>query len=125
LLLTLLLFAAMSNLFELAVLGNDKTLRNRFVMASMTRNRCIDSFKPGPAQVKYYADRARNGPGIIVSEGTLVDWAGLDWPHVPVMISDEHAEAWRAVVDAVHKEGARMFFQAWHAGMWLPKLDPI
>lgn len=86
-------------------------------MASMTRNRCVDSYKPGPASVKHYADRARDGPGIIVTEGVLVDWAGLDYPHAPVMVSDEHAEAWRVVVDAVHKEGALMFLQAWHAGM--------
>jgi 2,4-dienoyl-CoA reductase-like NADH-dependent reductase (Old Yellow Enzyme family) len=56
-----------------------------------------------------------------VSEGILVDWTGMDCKHTPVMISNEDAEAWRAVVDAVHKEGAWMFFQAWHAGMWLPK----
>jgi len=86
-------------------------------MASMTRNRCLDSCKPGPAQVKHYSDRARDGPGMIVSEGTFIDWTGTDWPHAPCMFSNEHAEAWRPVVDAVHKEGALMFMQAWHAGV--------
>lgn len=107
----------MSSLFEPAVVGQTLPLRNRITMASMTRNRCVDSFKPGPAQIQYYADRARDGPGIVVSEGILVDWAGLDWPHAPVMISKDHAEAWRAVTNAVHNEGALMFMQAWHAGL--------
>jgi 2,4-dienoyl-CoA reductase-like NADH-dependent reductase (Old Yellow Enzyme family) len=115
-----LLSLAMLTLLEPVTVGRGLTLRNRVAMASMTRNRCVDSLKPGPAQVKYYADRARDGPGIIVSEGTLVDWAGLAWKYAPCMISNEHAEAWREVVDAVHKEGARMYFQAWHAGTWLP-----
>ncbi len=114
---------AMSSLLEPAIIGKGLTLRNRVAMASMTRNRCVDSFKPGPAQVRYYADRARDGPGIIVSEGIFVEWAGTDWKHAPVMVSNEHAQAWRPVVDAVHNEGAYMFFQAWHAGMWLPKLN--
>lgn len=107
----------MATLLEPVNVGNRLKLRNRVAMASMTRNRCVDSFKPGPAQVKYYADRARDGPGIIVSEGVLVDWAGIDFKYAPFMISREHAEAWRVVIDAVHKEGARMFFQAWHPGM--------
>jgi 2,4-dienoyl-CoA reductase-like NADH-dependent reductase (Old Yellow Enzyme family) len=51
-----------------------------------------------------------------VSEGILVDWAGMDWIHTPVMITSEHAQAWRAVTDAVHTAGALMYFQAWHAG---------
>lgn len=108
---------APSSILEPTVIGQRLKLRNRIAMASMTRNRCIDSFKPGPAQVHHYADRARDGPGIIMSEGTLVDWAGSDWKHAPFMITQEHAKAWRAVTDAVHKEGALMFFQAFHAGM--------
>jgi 2,4-dienoyl-CoA reductase-like NADH-dependent reductase (Old Yellow Enzyme family) len=92
-------------------------MRNRLVMASMTRNRCVDDNKPGPAQIRYYADRARDGPGLIISEGILIDWSGTPWPHAPVMITEGHAQAWAAVVDAVHQEGALMYFQAWHAGM--------
>jgi 2,4-dienoyl-CoA reductase-like NADH-dependent reductase (Old Yellow Enzyme family) len=111
----------MSSLLEPTIIGKDLALRNRIAMASMTRNRCVDSSKPGPVQVKYYADRARDGPSIIVSEGILVDWTGIDWKGAPFMITNEHAEAWRVVVDAVHKEGALMFFQAWHPGKWLHK----
>lgn len=85
-------------------------------MGSMTRNRCVDNFKPGPAQVKHYADRARDGVGLIVNEGTFVDWTGCDWDRSPVMIDDEHARAWRVVTDAVHREGGKIYFQAWHAG---------
>ena len=109
----------MSSLLEPVTIGGEIPLRNRVVMGSMTRNRCVDDFKPGPAQVKHYADRARDGTGLIVNEGTFVDWMGCDWKYSPVMITDEHAEAWRKVVDAVHEEGGKIFFQAWHPGKGL------
>jgi len=90
--------------------------RNRIIMSALTRNRCIDNFKPGPAQVKHYADRARHSTGLIVSEGVFVDWTGSEWPCTPVMVTDDHATAWRKVTDAVHAEGGLMLMQAWHAG---------
>lgn len=77
----------------------------------------MDDYKPGPAQVKHYADRARDGVGLIVSEGIFIDWTGSDWKFAPFMITDDHAEAWRKVTDAVHDEGGKILFQAWHAGI--------
>lgn len=106
----------MSSLLEPITVGGKLLLRNRVVMGSMTRNRCVDDYKPGAAQIKHYADRARSGTGLIVGEGTFVDWTGCDWKDSPFMITDEHADAWRKVTDAVHKEGGKIFFQAWHAG---------
>lgn len=106
----------MSSLLDPVVVGGKLLLRNRVVMGSMTRNRCVEDFKPGPAQVKHYADRARDGVGLIVNEGTFVDWTGCDWDKSPVMINEEHARAWRSVTDAVHRDGGKIYFQAWHAG---------
>ncbi|EXM07471.1 hypothetical protein NOF04DRAFT_11901 [Fusarium oxysporum II5] len=62
----------MSNLLDPITIGGKLPLRNRIVMGSMTRNRCIDDNKPGPAQIKHYADRAKYGTGLIVTEGTFV-----------------------------------------------------
>jgi 2,4-dienoyl-CoA reductase-like NADH-dependent reductase (Old Yellow Enzyme family) len=85
-------------------------------MGSMTRNRCVDDNKPGQAQIKHYADRAKDGTGLIVSEGIFIDWTGCDWKYTPVMITDDHAAAWKRVTDAVHEVGGKIFMQAWHAG---------
>ncbi|KAH8705670.1 hypothetical protein BGW36DRAFT_286281 [Talaromyces proteolyticus] len=82
----------------------------------MSRNRCVDDNKPGPAQIKHYADRARDGTGLIVSEGVFIDWTGCGWQYTPVMITDDHAAAWKKVTDAVHEAGGKMFLQAWHPG---------
>lgn len=106
----------MTSLLEPIVVGGKLPLRNRVVMGSMTRNRCMDDYKSGPAQVKHYADRANNGTGLIVTEGTFIDWTGSNFEHAPVLITKEHADAWRKVTDAVHEVGGKIFFQAWHAG---------
>ncbi|KAJ4288965.1 hypothetical protein N0V90_011307 [Kalmusia sp. IMI 367209] len=103
-------------LLEPFTLGNSISLRNRICMGSMTRNRCIDSNKPTEASVKYYADRAKDGTGLIVAEGTFIYLAGTDWVHAPVMFTEKHADAWNKVTDAVHEEGGTIFFQPWHAG---------
>ncbi|WQF84270.1 Putative NADH:flavin oxidoreductase/NADH oxidase, aldolase-type TIM barrel, oxidoreductase Oye [Colletotrichum destructivum] len=105
----------MSSLLEPAVVGGKLELRNRVVMGSMTRNRCIDN-KPGQPQVRHYADRAADGTGLIVVEGIFVDWSGCDWSFSPVMITEEHSKAWQQVVNAVHDKGGKIFFQAWHCG---------
>ncbi|KAH7134475.1 hypothetical protein B0J13DRAFT_506984 [Dactylonectria estremocensis] len=115
----------MSSLLEPVVIGGKVPLRNRVVMGSMTRNRCFDDNKPGPAQVTHYADRAKHGTGLLVTEGTFVDWAGCDWEHSPYMITQDHADAWRKVTDAVHEAGGKIFFQAWHAGRCQHEQMPI
>lgn len=115
----------MSSLLEPVIVGGKLSLRNRVVMGSMTRNRCVDDFKPGPAQVKHYADRARDGVGLIVNEGTFVDWTGCDWDKSPFMMNDDHARAWRLVTDAVHREGkeTKIFFQVSYFPTRIPILD--
>jgi 2,4-dienoyl-CoA reductase-like NADH-dependent reductase (Old Yellow Enzyme family) len=114
----------MSSLLEPVVAGGKLSLRNRVVMGSMTRNRCVDDQKPGPAHVRHFADRARDGVGLIVNEGTFVDWTGCHWDKSPVMINEDHARAWRPVTDAVHREGGKIMIQAWHAGTEAPGSSP-
>lgn len=103
------------SLLDSITLGDSIALRNRICMGAMTRNRCINN-KPGDASVKHYVDRAKDGVGLIVAEGTFVYLHGSEFPHSPVMFTNEHAVAWRKVTDGVHREGGKIFFQAWHAG---------
>ena len=104
----------MSALLQPTTIGKTLQLRNRIVMSALTRNRNVDDLKPGPASIEYYAQRAT--AGLIITEGVLVCPLETPWPYAPVMCSDEHAEAWEKVVDAVHAEGGKIFMQAWHVG---------
>ena len=114
-----------STMLQPIIIGDSVLLRNHVCMSSMTRNRCINNNKPTEATIAHYAARARDGVGLIVAEGTFIYLSGSDWIHAPVMFKDEHAAAWKNVTDAVHKEGGLIFFQPWHAGMYLPHFSIV
>ncbi|EJD40857.1 FMN-linked oxidoreductase [Auricularia subglabra TFB-10046 SS5] len=92
------------------------SLRNRNVMASLTRNRWDPSGYPMETIAEYYAQRARGGAGLIISEGALITPQASEWPHAPGIWSQEQVQAWKIVVEAVHAEGAAFVMQLWHVG---------
>ena len=80
-------------------------LRNRIVMAPMTR-----SFSPGGVATDevaaYYRRRAENQVGLIITEGTGVDRpASLNDPNIPRFHGDAELAAWKKVVDETHAGG--------------------
>ncbi|MGB3456040.1 MAG: NADH:flavin oxidoreductase [Litorimonas sp.] len=91
-------------------------LPNRIVMAPMTR-----SFSPGgvPGEnvADYYARRAVNHVGLIVTEGVNPDRqaAGND-ANVPKFYG-EALDGWKRVVERVKAQGGRIAPQLWHVGM--------
>lgn len=89
-------------------------LKNRVVMAPLTRSRAVDANTPNALMVEYYAQRA--GAGLIITEGTSPSPNGLGYPRIPGLFNDRQAAAWRQVTDAVHAQGARIFVQLMHTG---------
>lgn len=111
-----------SSLFTAYDLGGI-ALANRLVMAPMTRNRAHDDGVPTDSMVTYYAQRA--AAGLIVTEGTQPSAVGQGYPNTPGIHTAEQAAAWRAVTDAVHERGGRIFLQLMHAGrISHPSLQP-
>ncbi len=88
-------------------------LKNRTVMAPMTRNRSIGN-TPGPLVVTYYEQRA--DAGLIVTEGTAPTEDGCGYARIPGLYNKEQAAAWRKVTDAVHAKGGHIFVQLMHTG---------
>ncbi|MHA7627468.1 alkene reductase [Corallococcus sp. M7] len=90
-------------------------LKNRLVMAPMTRSRAlVDGNVPNPLAVTYYAQRA--SAGLIVSEGTQVSPQGVGYIRTPGIHSPEQVAGWKKVTDAVHAAGGLIFAQLWHVG---------
>ncbi len=91
------------------------TLRNRMVMAPMTRSRaCDDTGVPSDLVRTYYRQRA--GAGLIITEGTYPSPAGKGYVRTPGIYSAAQIKAWKAVTDAVHVEGGHIFLQLMHTG---------
>jgi N-ethylmaleimide reductase len=89
-------------------------LPNRIVMAPLTRNRAVAGLKPGALQVEYYRQRA--SAGLVISEATQISPMGQGYLDTPGIYSSEQVAAWKAVTDAVHAAGGRIFMQLWHVG---------
>jgi N-ethylmaleimide reductase len=100
-------------LFEPLDMGALK-LRNRILMAPMTRSRATDDDRVTSLQVTYYRQRA--SAGLIFSEGVHPSPNGKGYCRTPGIFNDEQVEAWRAVTDAVHAEGGLMACQLMHCG---------
>ena len=89
-------------------------LPNRIVMAPMTRSRAGRKRVPTPLTAIYYAQRA--SAGLIITEATHVAPNGVGYPDTPGIHTSEQTRAWRAVTEAVHAKGGRIFVQLWHVG---------
>ena len=93
----------------------DLLLKNRVVMAPLTRTRAENRGKvPNDLMAEYYAQRA--GAGLIITEGTFVSEQGQGWYGAPGVYNAEQAAGWKRVADAVHSAGGLIFVQLWHQG---------
>lgn len=89
-------------------------LRNRTIMAPLTRSRATPEGVPTEIMEIYYAQRA--SAGLIISEGVVVSPQGVAYPRVPGLYSEEQAQSWRRITGAVHERGGLIFAQLWHVG---------
>ena len=92
----------------------DLTLKNRVVMAPLTRSRAGEERMPNALMAEYYAQRA--GAGLIIAEATVISKQGIGWLNSPGIYSDQQTEAWKQVVEALHAKGTPIFLQLWHQG---------
>jgi N-ethylmaleimide reductase len=90
------------------------TLPNRVIMSPMTRSRAVGANVPNPLSPTYYAQRA--SAGLIITEGAQVSPQGVGYYYTPGIHSAEQVAGWKAVTDAVHHVGGRIFLQLWHVG---------
>ncbi|MFC5184768.1 alkene reductase [Actinomadura harenae] len=89
-------------------------LRNRLVMAPMTRNRADADGVPGALMETYYRQRAT--AGLIIAEAATPNAVGQTYPNVPAIHGAAHVTGWRGVTGAVRDEGGRTFLQIQHGG---------
>ncbi|MGD9913905.1 MAG: hypothetical protein AB7S80_07475 [Rhizobiaceae bacterium] len=93
-------------------------LKNRIVMAPLTRQCADDDGTPNDEMVSYYARRARGGLGMIITEATFQnDELGcVAYLNQPGIANAKHVAGWKKVVDAVHAQGAAIILQLMHGG---------
>lgn len=90
------------------------SLRNRVVMAPLTRNRAGDGGVPQAMNATYYAQRA--SAGLIITEATPISPMAHGYPALPGIYTEAQVAGWRKVTDAVHAKGGKIVMQLWHVG---------
>lgn len=92
----------------------DLHLRNRIVMAPLTRNRAAEGGVPTPLMAEYYAQRS--SAGLIISEASQISAQGQGYAGTPGTYTNAQLAGWDLVTHAVHTCGGRIFLQLWHVG---------
>ena len=100
------------SIFKSYRLGNIE-LKNRIVMAPMTRNRAINNI-PNDLMATYYGQRA--GAGLIISEGTSPSINGIGYPRIPGAYSPAQIEGWEQIAKTIHEKEGKFFVQLMHCG---------
>ena len=93
-------------------------LKNRIVMAPLTRQSSEDDGTPTDEMAAYYARRARGGVSMIITEGTWQnDELGcVAYLSQPGMATQRHIDGWRKTTEAVHAHGVPVILQLMHGG---------
>jgi len=105
--------AIKSQLFSPLKMG-DLRLKNRLVLAPLTRNRAGAGNVPTDLNVQYYIQRA--SAGLQITEASQISAYAIGYPNTPGIHSDEQIAGWKKITDAVHAEGGLIFIQLWHVG---------
>jgi len=88
-------------------------LKNRIVMAPMTRCRAIKNV-PNELMVEYY--KQRSSAGLIITEGTSPSLNGLGYARIPGIFKQRQVSGWKEITKAVHKNGGKIVVQLMHSG---------
>ena len=88
-------------------------LKNRIVMAPMTRSRAINNI-PNDLMVEYYQQRA--DAGLIITEGIAPSANGLGYARIPGIYNEAQIQGWKIITDSVHKKEGKIFAQLMHTG---------
>ena len=89
-------------------------LKNRVVMAPLTRSRATADRVPTELMAEYYAQRA--SAGLIIAEATVISEEANGYEKTPGLFTDAQVEGWKKVTDAVHAKDGLIVSQLWHVG---------
>lgn len=92
-------------------------LRNRTVLAPMTRVSAEPDGCANELMRDYYQGFANGGFGLLISEGIYTDTAySQGYFNQPGLATEAHRDCWQPIVTAVHEAGAAFIAQLMHGG---------
>lgn len=92
----------------------DFEVKNRLVLAPLTRTRSGEQRIPNELNVEYYRQRAN--AGLILTEAVVISEKAVGYAGTPGIYNQQQIDGWKKVVDAVHAQQAKIVVQLWHVG---------
>ncbi|MCE4226988.1 alkene reductase [Methylobacterium sp. C25] len=92
----------------------DLELKNRIVMAPLTRSRSSTQGVPPDFAQDYYGQRSN--AGLIISEATNISRQAVGYAYTPGIWTEAQVESWQKITSTVHANDGRIFLQLWHTG---------
>lgn len=91
-------------------------LENRIVVSPMAQYKAVDGM-PGDWHFVHYAERAKGGAGLVITEMTCVSPQGRITPGCTGLYAPEHEAGWKRLVAFIHAETrAKICCQIGHSG---------
>lgn len=91
-------------------------IKNRFIVSPMVMNYCTGDGMATEKYMAYHEEKAKGGWGLIITENYAVAPNGKGYPYIPGLWKDEQIPGHAEMVKRVHKHGAKIFAQIYHAG---------
>lgn len=102
-------------LFEPIKIG-ELEIKNRLVMPPMNSHGADENHHYTEQAFSYYAERAKGGFGLLITEFLCVSEEGLAYPKQAAIYDDEYISTLHMLTDRVHENGSRIFAQLQHSG---------
>ncbi|MDR1815914.1 MAG: FAD-dependent oxidoreductase [Clostridiales Family XIII bacterium] len=93
----------------------DVEIKNRLVVGPMVT--CMNPGGLASEQwIRYHEEKAKGGWGLIITEDYRVNEHAGGYPHIAGLYNEEQVESHKKLTEAVHRHGAKIFAQIYHAG---------
>lgn len=103
----------MTTLFHELHIG-DLKLKNRIVLAPLTRGRAGENRIPNDLMAEYYSQRA--SAGLLITEATVISSQGIGWIGSPGIYTQEMVDGWKKTTVRLQDAQTPIFLQMWHCG---------
>ncbi len=92
------------------------TIKNRLVVAAMGTSMCNEDGTATEQWIRYLEEKAKGGYGLIIPEDYAISQEGKGYKFLAGLWNDEQIPSHKEMVDRLHKHGAAVFAQIYHAG---------
>ncbi|MGL5296452.1 MAG: FAD-dependent oxidoreductase, partial [Culicoidibacterales bacterium] len=103
------------NLFEEGKIGSLQ-LKNRMIVPPMLTQFAKDNGEITERYIRYYEEKAKGGFGLIIVEDNVIERRGAGLHRIAGMWSDELMEKHKELTHRIHRAGAKIAVQVYHAG---------